>query len=110
MEFLFKHFDGTLLREDLYREEGLRLPVHLSSPPTNIVFLPTLHTDNLHFLARHAILPNKRLLKQAVKNLNKSQNTSRSGTSLEISQERQDQKGLMKGEDLTLTPNTFMSK
>ena len=72
----------TIKGGSIEREEGLRLPVHLSSPLTNIVFLPTLHTDNLHFLARHAILPNKRLLKQAVKNVAQSQHTSRSGTSL----------------------------
>lgn len=89
-------------------EEGPRLPVHLSSPLTNIVFLPILHTYNLHFLARHAILPNKCLLQQAVKNVDQSPHTSRSGTSLRNfpRDSRKDQKGLMKGEDLTLTPKT----
>ena len=89
-------------------EESPRLPFHLSSPLTNIVFLPTLHTYNLHFLAPHAILPNKRLMKQAVKNVDQSQHTSRSGTSLRNfpRDSRKDQKDLMKGEDLTLTPKT----
>ena len=80
-------------------EESPRLPFHLSSPLTNIVFLPTLRTYNLHFLAPHAIFPNKRLMKQVVKNVDQAQHTSRSGTSLRNfpRDSRKDQKGLICG-------------
>ena len=66
------------------------------------------HADVLR--ARHAFLPQERLLNSAEKNVDQSQQTSRSGKCtlyLEkfrswLYSSRKDQKGLMKGEDLTV--------
>ena len=63
---------------------------------------------------RHAFLPDERLLTWAEKNVDQSQQTSRSGKcTLDLEKfrawlysSRKDQKGLMKGEDLTVLEQT----
>ena len=61
--------------------------------------------------ARHAILPNKRLLKRVEKNVDQSQHTCRSRKcTLDLRNfardSRKDQKGLIKGDDLPLLEQT----